>query len=179
MLPEAVSTAPTQRLWPKRLSGSVETRRPEAYFCGLISVDVMRFFVREQIQLRMKNKVKGVVLICLMVMASIAVSAQSVTSSLVVSKDVQRVANKQNLENEDLTKSNITAQSQPFPAIVVSKGIVRSDASAADGNIVSKGYPTWAISKGVARQNQERIRATPSMNSRDKELFTGDELSRK
>ena len=127
----------------------------------------------------MKNKILGVVLICLMAMASIAVSAQSVTSSLVVSKDVQRVANKQVLENEDLTKSNIKAQSQPFPAIVISKGIVRSAEAAPEGNIVSKGYPTWAISKGVARQSQERIRATPTMNSQEKELYTGDELSRK
>jgi hypothetical protein len=139
----------------------------------------VRLFVREQIQLHMKNNVIGVVLICLMVMGSIAVSAQSVTSSLVVSKDVQRVANKQILENEDLSNSNIQAQSQPFPAIVISKGIVRSTESAPEGNIVSKGYPTWTISKGVARQNQERIRATPTMDSRDNESFTGDELSRK
>jgi galactitol-specific phosphotransferase system IIB component len=127
----------------------------------------------------MKNLLTGITLVGLMAMASIAVNAQSVNSSLIVSKDVQRVANKKAFENKNLTSSNIQALSQPFPAIVISKGIVRSAASAPQGNIVSKGYPTWAISKGVARKNQERIHGTRAMNAPDNAFSTGERISRK
>lgn len=127
----------------------------------------------------MKNLVGCIAIAGVMVMASITVNAQSVNSSLVVSKDVQRVANKKAFENKDLTNSNIQAMSQPFPAIVISKGIVRPAESEQQGNIVSKGYPTWAISKGVARQNQERTHRTPARNTPDNVLFTGDGISRK
>jgi hypothetical protein len=118
-------------------------------------------------------------LVGLMAIASIAVNAQSLNSSIIVSKDVQRVANKKAFDNKNLTSSNIHALSQPFPAIVISKGIVRSAANAPQGNIVSKGYPTWAISKGVARKNQERIHGTRAANASDNAFFTGDGISRK
>lgn len=122
----------------------------------------------------MKNHIKSITLLGLMFMASAALNAQSI-----VSKDVQRVANKKAFESEEFTKSNIQAVSQPFSAMVISKGIVSSTDTAPQGNIVSKGYPTWAISKGVARKNQERIQGTPALNSRDEISFGGDEISRK
>ena len=111
---------------------------------------------------------------------SAAVKAQSVTSPLIVSKGVQQVANKNSLQNEDFKRSNVQAFSQPFPARVISKGIVRSTETGSQGNIVSKGYPTWAISKGVARQNQERIQNAPALKeSTDEGLRAGDQISRK
>ena len=127
----------------------------------------------------MKNLLTCITVVGIMAMASITVNAQAVNSSRIVSKDVQRVANKKAFENKNLTSSNIQALSQPFPAIVISKGIVRSPASPPQGNIVSKGYPTWAISKGVARKNQERIHGTRARDAPDKAFFTGDGISRK
>ena len=104
----------------------------------------------------MKNAVKGVGFMCLLLAGTFFVNAQSTTSSFPVSKSVQRYANKDAF-NEEIQKSNIQAKSVEFPAIVISKGIVRPTSVETVGNIESKGYPTWAISKGVARQNQERI----------------------
>jgi hypothetical protein len=127
----------------------------------------------------MKKQLKGIGLMCLLVMAAMVVNAQSGNSSFVVSKDVQRVANKKAFDNEDLRKSNITAQSTPYPAIVISKGIVRSNETEAQANIASKGYPTWAISKGVARQNQERIRKARASDEPGNGTLRGEEITRK
>ena len=124
----------------------------------------------------MRKQLKGIGVMFMLLMATIAVSAQSGPSSI-VSKDVQRVANKKAFENED--KSNIQAQSVPFPAIVVSKGVVGSTDALSEGNITSKGYPTWAISKGVARQNHERILESPSIEERNEGTRRGEEITRK
>ena len=79
---------------------------------------------------------------------------------------------KAQFEDEKAKKSHIQAKSVEFPAIVISKGIVRPTSVVTAGNIESKGYPTWAISKGVARQNQERIqeKTGTSRISRDEHL---------
>ena len=122
-------------------------------------------------------------IMCLTLFAAMAmtvsVMAQSVTSPLIVSKGVQQVANKNSFDNDDLRKSNIQAFSQPFPAPVISKGINRSIDAGSQGNIVSKGYPTWAISKGVARQNQERVHGAPAVNSNQESSIPNDQISRK
>lgn len=86
---------------------------------------------------------------------SILANAQNGNTSLTVSKGVQQVANKKAFANEITRKSHIQANSVEFPAIVVSKGIFRPVSVPMDGNIASKGYPAWAISKGVARKNVE------------------------
>lgn len=122
-----------------------------------------------------KQIIKGIGLVCLLMTAAIFVNAQSGNSSLVVSKDVQRVANKKAFENNE---SNIQARSLAFPAIVISKGIARAPQAQTQGNVVSKGYPTWAISKGVARQNQQRILESPAIDNEDKGLPKGEEITR-
>lgn len=126
----------------------------------------------------MKNLIKSIAVVGFLFGASTALNAQSVNSPLVVSKGVQQVANKKAFEDNDLKKSNILAYSQPFPATVISKGIFRSTGTESQGNIVSKGYPTWAISKGIARQNQEKIQSTPSAKTRDQELLLGNDVSK-
>lgn len=123
----------------------------------------------------MRKQLKGIVAMCVLLMAAIGVNAQSG----VVSKDVQRVANKKAFENEDLKKSNIQAQSVPFPAIVVSKGVAGSTDAQSQGNITSKGYPTWAISKGVARQNQLRKSDSPVIDERNEGTRRGEEITRR
>lgn len=67
-----------------------------------------------------------------------------------VSKDVQRVVNKKALNDPNQRKSHIRAKSTDA-SWVVSKGVHRGGREAvyAKGNVESKGYPTWAISKGV------------------------------
>lgn len=122
-------------------------------------------------------------IICITLFASIAMSvtlmAQSVTSPLIVSKGVQQVANKNSFDNDDFKKSNIQAFSQPFPAPVISKGIIQSNDAGSQGNIVSKGYPTWAISKGVARQNHERVHGAPAVKSDEESSVPTDQISKK
>lgn len=70
----------------------------------------------------------------------------------IVSKDVQRVANKSMFQDENLRSSHIYAL-QVSPTWVISKGVHRtaSDQVPDKGNIKSKGIPVWTISKGVQR----------------------------
>jgi len=99
----------------------------------------------------MKNVIKGIGFICLFLAGAFFVNAQS---TFPVSKGVQRYANKGAFD-EETQKSNIQAKSVEFPAIAVSKGVIFPTNVETAGNIESRGYPTWAISKGVARQNEE------------------------
>ncbi len=92
---------------------------------------------------------------CLLLAGTFFANAQAKNTSLPVSKGVQQYANKSAF-NEEAKKSHIQAKSVDFPAVVISKGIVRPTDVLVAGNIESKGYPTWAISKGVARENQKR-----------------------
>jgi hypothetical protein len=121
----------------------------------------------------MKKQVIGITLMSMFLMGAVFANAQS-GSSLVVSKDVQRVANKKAFENRDIERSHIQASTVSFPAIVISKGIVRPSEVYAKGNIVSKGYPTWAISKGIARKNQESINTRIQSEERSSEAFGQD-----
>jgi hypothetical protein len=126
------------------------------------------------------RKLKVLGLLSLLLTASIAVSAQSGNSAFAVSKDVQRVANQNAFDNQELKKSNIEAVSLAFPAIVISKGIVRETQSETSGNVASKGYPTWTISKGVARHNYERRSDSPVIDGQYKEdVERGAEITRK
>jgi hypothetical protein len=110
----------------------------------------------------------------LLLVGAIFANAQS-SNALVVSKGVQQYANKKAFENEKQNNSHIQAKSVPFPAIVLSKGIARPEAVEVQGNIESKGYPTWAISKGVARQNQEIQRKSEMKNLPSREISTDDQ----
>ncbi|MBA4053820.1 MAG: hypothetical protein C0490_03835 [Marivirga sp.] len=67
-----------------------------------------------------------------------------------VSKDVQKVANKRAFETERLRSTQIQAKSLS-QAWAVSKGVNRGIGATEEGNIRSKGIPAWTISKGVQR----------------------------
>ena len=111
-----------------------------------------------------------VTLIGLLLTGAIFANAQSGTDWM-VSKGVQRVANKKTFEAERSRNAHIEAKTIAFPSIVVSKVIARTDETPALGNVESKGYPTWAISKGVARKNQEMDRRnTDAIDVPNKEL---------
>jgi len=69
-----------------------------------------------------------------------------------VSKDVQRIANKSLFEDQELKRSHIQATSTSL-TWVVSKGIQRKPSEIAKGNIKSGGVPAWTISKGVGRRD--------------------------
>ncbi|HZI24508.1 MAG TPA: hypothetical protein VFD46_05500 [Chryseolinea sp.] len=104
----------------------------------------------------MKKGIKGIGLLSLLLISAFVANAQSSNSSWPVSKGVQRYANKSSVEDENAKKSHIQARSVEFLPIVVSKGPVRPTGVTTVGNIESRGYPTWAISKDVARENQKR-----------------------
>lgn len=68
-----------------------------------------------------------------------------------VSKPVNRIANKQLFENHRLQASHIRAESIARPNKVSAKAVHRIPRASAEGNVVSTGYPVWTISKGVHR----------------------------
>ena len=103
----------------------------------------------------MKNAVKGISFMCLLLIGTFVANAQAKNTSLPVSKGVQQYANKSAF-SEEAKKSHIQAKTVDFPAVVISKGITPSTNAVVAGNMESKGYPTWAISKGVAQENQKR-----------------------
>jgi anti-sigma factor RsiW len=75
-------------------------------------------------------------------------------SSWIPTKAVQKIANKKLYTSDEVKASHIEAKSAAIPAQVVSKRVQRvtnRDVSPAEGNVVSKGYPTWTISKPVHR----------------------------
>jgi hypothetical protein len=96
----------------------------------------------------------GVFVMGLFLTASTFAQAQSGNSepAWTTSKDVQKVANKQLFNDENLKQSHIRAK-VISPTWNISKGVHRrkGDGAVADGNVASKGYPTWVISKGVQR----------------------------
>lgn len=119
----------------------------------------------------MRKHIKGLVLAGLFVATAGFAYAQSGNPS-VVSKDVNRFANKKAYEQN---ASNVEARSVAFPAIVYSKGIAQSNAPAvAQGNMVSKGYPTWAISKGVARHQQHNMKKQQQLDSYERQEIRQD-----
>lgn len=73
-----------------------------------------------------------------------------------ISKDVQKFSNKNWLKG----KSGLTIESIGQPDIAISKRAqtigrpFTTSPSAKRGNVVSKGYPAWIISKGVQRLNR-------------------------
>src|SRR5688572_24752794 len=131
--------------------------------------------------INMKTGLKGIGLLSILILTSVLVKAQNGHNALVVSKGVQHVANKKAFEDENARKSSIRANSVAFPAIVLSKGVVQSTDQPAEGNVVSKGYPTWAISKGVAQQSQEQIQRKTEAGELPKNELSkdGDPISKK
>jgi hypothetical protein len=114
---------------------------------------VLRLFVKKQLDSIMKNGVRFS-LLCLFLVPAFFAGAQSNNSHPWISKDVQRVANKNMLENEIRNNTHIEAKSVGYPAVALSKGVHRigkTSVTTTKGNIVSKGYPDWTISKGVQR----------------------------
>ena len=94
-------------------------------------------------------------LIGMLLMGAFFVNAQSGNPNWIVSKDVQRIANKDKFAKEELSGSYFRAKSVDFPSIVISKGVFRREAIVTKGNIESKGTNDWVISKGVHRYNKK------------------------
>lgn len=76
-------------------------------------------------------------------------AAQSEGTHRPVSKEVQKISNKDWLLNEDL----LTVSSVGYPSWTLSKEVVltsnRIIKEPLSGNMISLGYPVWTISKGV------------------------------
>jgi|SRR5690606_19655246 hypothetical protein len=73
-----------------------------------------------------------------------------------ISKDVQKFSNKNWMKSE----TGLTIESVGQPEMVISKRVqtvgrpVSAWSSQKKANVVSKGYPSWIISKGVQRLNR-------------------------
>ena len=79
--------------------------------------------------------------------------AAVVANAQVVSKGVQKYANKKAYEN---VQKETNLRSVETPSITVSKGVHQIGGSAETsekGNVISKGYPYWTIAKGVSHQH--------------------------
>lgn len=91
-------------------------------------------------------------LLGLLLIGVILVNAQSSKNdpSWIVSKDVQKVANKKNFEDEAKRGSQLRAKSIN-QLWVISKDVNRSNntETVTKGNVASIGIPAWTISKGV------------------------------
>jgi len=111
----------------------------------------MPFIYIEQTDTAMRKRKKIIGLIGLFLMGAFFANAQASNPNWIVSKDVQRVANKAAFSNEERDRSHFRAASVDFPSIVISKGVFRKESVASRGNIESKGTPAWVISKGVHR----------------------------
>jgi hypothetical protein len=109
----------------------------------------------EQTEIAMKEGKKIIGLIGMFLMGAFFVNAQSGNPNWIVSKDVQRIANKDWFAKEELRGSYFQAKSVDFPSTVISKRVFRKEASATKGNIESKGTNDWVISKGVHRYNRK------------------------
>lgn len=79
------------------------------------------------------------------------VNAQSANPNWTISKDVQRVANKDRFAEEELRNSFFEVKTADFPSFVISKGVFRKETVEATGNIESKNTNDWVVSKGVHR----------------------------
>ena len=88
-----------------------------------------------------------------------------------VSKDVQKIANKQLFEDESLKASHINA------VVVsstwnISKGVhqIGQSSEVGNSNIVSTGVPDWVVSKGV-----QRVQRKKTDSRKKQEIFKHDQ----
>ena len=92
--------------------------------------------------------------VVLMTAGVAAAQTQSTTPSWIVSKPVNKIANKKLFEDHRLGASHIMVTTTAHPNRVSAKAVHRTAQPRAEGNIPSKGYPTWTISKGIHRQSE-------------------------
>lgn len=108
----------------------------------------------------MKAFIKSVPLVAGMLLAAtMFVNAQNEKPGWVVSKDVQKVANKTQYESVDKQKSMLQPVSVFTPSFVISKrmqtvGKATDSPAYTKGNVPMRGTPKWVVSKGVNRINQ-------------------------
>lgn len=95
-------------------------------------------------------KTKNISFTIVLAMFIFNASAQNDITQRVISKDVQKIANKEMLSNERL----LTVASLGYPAWIISKNVqaAGNKQPVVAGNMISAGYPFWTISKGVYRK---------------------------
>jgi hypothetical protein len=79
-------------------------------------------------------------------------TASLVSAQIPVSKSVQKYANKKMFEKEERQRKP-SIRTVARPPITISKGVHSraGDSELAKGNMISTGYPYWALAKGVNR----------------------------
>lgn len=107
-------------------------------------------------------KTTNVTVVIAFCMVTILVSAQSAIAQRSISKGVQQISNKSWLATEQL----LTVASVDNAPIAVSKRVQLSRdqqrVKVVRGNMVSAGYPSWIISKGVHRIQAVPVKTKPA-----------------
>src|SRR5690606_9207082 len=80
-----------------------------------------------------------------------AAQTQTNNPSWIVSKPVNKIANKKLFDDHQLRASHIVVTTVTHPNRASTKPVHRMSQPTAKGNVPSKGYPTWTISKRVHR----------------------------
>lgn len=90
-----------------------------------------------------------IILVSIFSLLTFFATAGSAGSHRPVSKEVQKISNKDWLLGENL----LTVSSVGYPSLTLSKEVVltsnRITKESLSGNMISLGYPVWTISKGV------------------------------
>lgn len=106
-------------------------------------------------------KTLNMILTIVFAISILTVAAQSNSAQRTVSKDVQKIANKKVLSDEQL----FTVTSLGYPAWTVSKNVqilnTATEVPSVAGNVPSKGYPFWTISKGDYYRKGSPVKANP------------------
>lgn len=107
----------------------------------------------------MKKRINTGILTLAIIIFGAGVTHAQTKSSWIPTKGVQRIANKKLYTSEEVKASHIEARSTTIPDVVVSKKVQRISnrelMEDALGNIESRGYPTWTISKPLHRREKE------------------------
>ena len=96
-------------------------------------------------------KTQNLILLILLFLFAYESQAQNNSVERPISKEVQKISNKSWLIKEHL----VSVTSLGYPSGVISKKVAlvnnRFSENSATGNMVSKGYPLWTVSKGIPK----------------------------
>ncbi|MFO7259046.1 MAG: hypothetical protein DIU61_015205 [Bacteroidota bacterium] len=104
------------------------------------------------------NIAKSLMLVALVGLAGVAGAQSPVDqpannhTSWIVYKPINRISNKQLFESHWLNASHRYVVSPTYPNAAMTKAVHRAEEQGEYGNVVSKGYPTWTISKPIHRK---------------------------
>ena len=108
------------------------------------------------------------VAVAFLMATSFAYAQTSSKTAWIVSKNVNKIANKKLKADSESNVTHVEAKTVSYPTVAISKGIHRSSVSPSEtesqGNIVSKGYPSWTVSKAIHRESSAKEGASTMLS---------------